>query len=204
MTIVTTKILHKILKITRKKCKKDLLDHNQKKKVVKSLRLPQLDLYLISFKIKEFSNGQELVLENKKPIDYRSLLKSLPEMYKLHNLDFLVKLLELRATITSLKRAQKAEMKKQKVKKRIQSLKQRDQALTNSHILLQKTLCLLGRNFQIFHLNKSEPPEILKYYSREIWIVKFILIHSLMVKKSTTCVPRSLVLSIQQPYYQKV
>lgn len=204
MTIVTTKTLHKILKITLKKCKKDLLDHNLKRKGVKFLRLPQLDLYLISYKIKEFFNGQELVLESKKPIDFRSPLKSLLEMYKLHNLDFLEKLLEQRATITSLKQAQKVEMKKQKVKKRIQNLKQRDQALTNTHILFQKTLFLLGLSFLIFHLNKSEPPEILKYFSQEIQIVKFTLIHSLMDKKSTTCVPRSLVLSILQHYYLKV
>ena len=72
---------------------------------MKSLRLPQLDLYLISYKIKEFFSGQELVLESKKPIDFRSPLKSLLEMYKLHNLDFLEKLLEQRATITSLKQA---------------------------------------------------------------------------------------------------
>lgn len=112
MTIGITNISLKILKITPRKCKNDLQDHNQKRRVVKFQKLQLLDLYPILFKIKESSSGQELVLESRKPIDFKSLLKNLLEMFKLHRSDSLVKSLVQRVIIISLKQASKVEMKK--------------------------------------------------------------------------------------------
>jgi hypothetical protein len=47
MTIEITSTSLKILKIIPKKCKNDLLDHNQKRRAVKSQKLQLSDSYLI-------------------------------------------------------------------------------------------------------------------------------------------------------------
>ncbi len=112
MTIGITNISPKILKITPRKCKNDLQDHNQKRRVVKFQKLQLLDLYPTLFKIKESFSGQELVLESRKPIDFKSLLKNLLEMFKLLRSDSLVKSLVQRVIIISLKQASMVEMKK--------------------------------------------------------------------------------------------